>query len=438
MPGKHIVKNHRKLTRSSKLRAAALSIIEGGIAAVNTEVALREKIKFAGNKLKVERKTYDLSRFEKIYVIGFGKASLGASIVLEKILGKRITAGAVIDVKGGRLKRIKSHVGTHPFPSNRNLAATADIVALLKQASPRDLVLTIVSGGGSALLFWPFAAKLKNIVCVTKTLMENGVNINDMNKVRKHLSAIQGGQLVGLAGRATMISLIFSDVPGDDVSVISSGPTVLDKTTKAEAFAVIKDNEATEKCGIRLEDLTETPKDPAVFRKVQNVLVVNNSIAIQAMVNAARRLGFKPRIFSTAVTGEAREVGKFLVNSVKPGEVLIAAGETTVTKTGTGKGGRNQEVVLGALTDITRDTVVISVASDGRDNGSFAGALGDSETLLTAAKKKLSVNDYLKNNNSSEFFRKSGDYIETGVTGINIADLVLVVRGENSQRRQGK
>jgi len=423
----HLVRNYRTLA-TSELRAIALDIFEAGMTAVSTETAIRKHVAVNAGKLRVGKKVYALENYEKIFVIGCGKASVETARVLEKMLGKKITGGVVIDVRSAKLQRIKSIAGTHPFPSARNLKATAEIVAILKQVGSKDLIISIVSGGGSALLFWPHAIRLENYVCVIKNLMRAGATIKEMNTVRKHLSALKGGQLVKLAHSATMVSLIFSDVPGDDISMIASGPTVLDPTTIKDAKRILTKYGVAKTCKIIASDLVETPKDAGLFKKVQNVLVVNNVVAVRAMVEASRKAGFKPRVLSTALAGEAREVGEMLIKSVKHGEALIAAGETTVHIKGRGHGGRNQEVAMGALEKIPASIVLLAVSSDGHDNSATAGAIADTEVVKKAKKLRLDAKKYLAENNSFEFTKKTGSQVYTGLTNINISDLFLVLR----------
>lgn len=411
---------------SSKLREDALNIIKEGIRAVETSPVVRRTVSLKGNLLKVGNKTYQLQNFKRIFLIGFGKASLEACKELEKILGDKISAGVVIDLKKGKFKKIKSYVGTHPFPSGANVKATAQAVALLKQATAQDLVIAVVSGGGSALLSWPHIIKVSKLVSLTKQLMKKGATIQELNTVRKHLSEIQGGQFVKMAGPATVASLIFSDVPGDAIDVVASGPTVLDSTTVSDAKNVLKKYDLLD--SFVQEALIETPKDANIFRKVQNVLAVSNSVAIRAMVKKGKELGYKTKVFSTALTGEAREVGKLLAAKVRPGEMLVAGGETTVTIKGKGKGGRNQELALGALASISDDSVLVSVNSDGHDNSAAAGAIADILVKRKAQKLKLDPEKYLKQNNSFAFFKRTSGHVMTGNTGVNIADLVVVVR----------
>ncbi len=422
-----LIKN-RKMLATSALRRDALDIFEAGLEAINTTKVINSQVSLKGSKLKINKTVLNLDNFRNIFVIGIGKASYDAAKALEKIMGKRITDGLVLDVKGGPLKRMKSVVGTHPLPSLPNMKATGEIIALLKHVDSRDLVLSIISGGGSALLCWPYEMNCDELATITQTLMRGGATIEELNIVRKHLSEILGGQFARLAHPARIVSLIFSDVADDDLSVIASGPTVLDVTTIADAEKILDKYDVLKICSMPNCHLLETPKDPIYFKDVTNILLVNNQVATKAMMIKARELGYRAKIFSTRLVGEASEVGKMMVNLPKPGEAYIAAGETTVTVQGHGRGGRNQELVLGALMAITDGQLVASLASDGIDNGPAAGGLADQALQMKA--KKLGVNPatYLKNNNSFVFFNKVGGQIVTGQTGANVSDLMIALR----------
>lgn len=424
---RRLVLNYKKLA-TNELRRDALDIIEAGLSAAKTEKAIRRHVAVNGSNLRIGKKVYLLDNYKKVFVVGCGKAALETARVLEKMLGNKITAGAVIDTHAGKLRRIKSLVGTHPFPSAKNLRATSEIVAILKQAGPKDLIIVIVSGGGSALMFWPHSVRLQEFVCITRNLMRSGATIREMNTVRKHLSSLQGGQMIKQLGGATTVALIYSDVPGDDVNVIASGPTVFDSTTVRDAIRVLKKYSIDKVCKISKNDFVETPKDRRIFKKVQNVLVVNNNVAIQAMIKAAREKGFRPKLLSTALTGEAREVGAMLAQKAKAGQVLIAGGETTVRVIGKGRGGRNQEVVIGALLKLPKNTLVLALASDGHDNSPAAGALADNAFNTVAKKMNIDLKKGLRSNNSYAITKKMGCQIYTGTTDINISDLFLVLK----------
>ena len=353
---------------------------------------------------------------------------------MESILGSWITDGIILDVKGGPLKHMKSLVGTHPLPSFTNIRATAEIIGILKGVDSKDLVLVIVSGGGSALLCWPYQLTCDDMASITNALMNRGATIQELNTVRKHTSEIQGGHLARLAYPATVVGLIFSDVPGDDLSCVASGPTVLDTTTVKDAQHILKKYHVLQQCQLIHCDLRETPKDPIFFSHVTNELIVNNKMAVEAMNHQAQKLGYDSSIYSLTLTGEARESGKLFAGLAKPGEVLVAAGETTVTIQGNGKGGRNQEFVLGALEMLPAQSLVLSCASDGIDNGPVAGAFADDLVKVSARRKHLEVKTFLDENNSFSFFQKTKTAIKTGKTGINVSDLMVCLGGKNQKR----
>jgi glycerate-2-kinase len=414
----------------NKLRRDALAVLKTGLSAIDTQAAVRRICQLDGSVLKIGTHRYRLDKFDHVYVIGFGKASLEAAKALEQILGSRISDGIVLDVKRAPLKRIKSVAGTHPFPSMANMRATGEIMAMLKHVDSRDLVIAVVSGGGSALLCWPYQLKCDDITLLTKILMAKGASISETNIVRKHLSEIQGGQFARLAHPATVVGLIFSDVPGDDLGTVASGPTVLDRSTIDDARAVMSKYDLLRACKLPNCELRETPKDPVYFKKVKNVLAMGNKVAIEAMRQEAKRLGYRARVHSTTLVGEARDVGRRLAALPKPGEMVLAAGETTVTVRGKGKGGRNQELALGALLAVGDDGLVLSCASDGVDNSPVAGAIADAGIRIKAKKLRLDPVKFLAANNSLEFFRKTDGHIRTGVTGANVSDLMIAARSK--------
>ncbi len=424
---KHLIKNFDALAKTPA-RRDALKILEAGLIAVRTDLAIRTKIKIKKNILFAGSRKYNLSKFKNIYVIGFGKAAHAAAGELEKILGSRLTGGIVLSVAGGKLKKIKTLIGTHPLPSEQNISATGEIVEIIKKAESKDLVIAIVSGGGSALLCRPSGVKCDELAFITETLMRSGAEIREENVVRKHLSEILGGQFARLAYPATVLGLIFSDVPGDDISVVASGPTVMDTTTIKDAARVLAKYDIIKTCSLPTCNLTETPKDPIFFKHVHNVLVVANSLALETMKKEAKRLGYKVRLLSSSLEGEARSVGGRLATMPDNGEAVIAGGETTVTVAGHGKGGRNQELALGSLNHIIDGTVVVSCASDGQDNSPAAGAIGDLKTKQAAERLKLDVGAYLANNDSFPFMKMTKSQILTGVTEINISDLMIALR----------
>ncbi|MBI4117761.1 MAG: DUF4147 domain-containing protein [Parcubacteria group bacterium] len=423
-----IIKNFSELA-VTKLRKDGLGILQAGLLEVHPGKALKKKVFKKDGHLKVGDREYDLAKYRRVFVIGIGKSAFLAAKQLEAILGDVITDGIVLDVSGGKLKRMKSRVGTHPFPSLANMQATGEIMALLKEADSRDLLIVVVSGGGSALLCWPYGIKCEDVKNMTSALMKKGATIRELNTVRKHTSEILGGQLSRMAYPATIVSLIFSDVPGDDISMVASGPTVLDTTTVKDAAAILSAHKILEACRMPNCELSETPKDPIFFKNVHNVLIQNNVSVLDSMAHAAKEKGYAVEIFSSTVSGEASDVGAMLAAQAKSGVCLIAGGETTVSHVyHGGRGGRNLELVLSGLLAIDPDTLLISCASDGIDNTPFAGAIADAVTLKKVKEKKQDIGKALKENLSFDFFKKNGQYIDTGgSTGGNISDIMLVL-----------
>lgn len=430
---RHLVRNHRSLAATG-LRRDALAVLEAGLRAIDTKEAISRLCRLKGSKLFVGDKSWNLKSYDHVYVIAIGKAAADAGLALEKLLGDRITDGIALDVKRVPLRRMKSVAGSHPLPSVENMRATGEIMALLKHVDSRDLVIAVVSGGGSALLCWPFELKRQELVRITETMMKKGAAIQEINTVRKHLSEIQGGQFARLAYPATVIGLVFSDVPGDGLEVVASGPTVMDTTTTADARAIIERYDLLRACRLPNCELRETPKDPVYFERVANVLVMSNGAALDAMEAEARRRGYAVRVHSRALSGEARKVGAELAGLPRSGEIVLAAGETTVIVKGSGKGGRNQEAALGALSRVPDDGLVLSCASDGIDNTPAAGAIADAVTRRTAAQKRLDPAKALARNDSYAFFKAAGQHIITGVTGANVSDLMLSVRAKSLRK----
>jgi len=423
----HLIKNFRDLA-VTETRRDALEILEAGLKAINTHAAVKHAVKLRDSRLTINGQSWNLKEYKRIYVIGIGKAAAEAGCALEDLLGSRITGGILLDVKTVKTKILKSIAGTHPLPTEKNVRATAEILDLLRNLASDDLVIVIVSGGGSALLCQPYQIRCDQLARITEVLMKNGATIQEINTVRKHLSEVQGGQLARLAYPATMIGLVFSDVPGNDLDVIASGPTILDMTTVDDARAVIDRYELFTTCRIPDCDLRETPKDPIFFQHVTNILLICNGVALDAMERKARALKYKVRVYSKAQDGEARKAGELLAGLPKKGEVVLAAGETTVIVKGKGRGGRNQELALGALRAIKSDVLVLSCASDGIDNTPVAGAIADQMTKEGAERLHLNPKTFLDRNDAFAFFQKCGSFILTGVTGANVSDLMISIR----------
>lgn len=423
-----VIKNINALA-TTPLRRMALEIVEAGYEAIQTDHVMQQTLSVEGNTLKILNRTYDLQQFEHIYIIAFGKSSYLAAKTLEEILGERITKGYAIGVTEGEpLKRITTIVGTHPSPSDINVRATHQIIELLNTATERDLVLAVISGGGSSLLAAPYGVNVETQGMISKALMKAGADIHELNVVRKHMSEVKGGRLAAVTYPAKLVTLILSDVPGNDLSTIASGPTVMDSSTVDDARAIIDKYDILGMTELDTIDFSETPKDPTVFQHVENILILDPVTAVTAMEQKAKELGFTTRILSTTLEGEAHAVGKQLLDTVQPGEALIASGETTVTVLGNGIGGRNQEVILGNLSNIKENQVLIAAASDGHDNSDSAGAIADHDTLAKAKERGLDPQAYIESSDSFHFFQELEESLDTGVLDSNIADMFLAIQ----------
>jgi len=426
----HIIQNFDALAEDD-LRRDALAIAEAGYAAINVGDALRRTLRVTGDTLQVRNKTYSLID-RRILFVGVGKCAFTAAPAIEETLGERLSAGIALDVSNPpqNLKKIEAIVGTHPLPSVENERATARILALLAGCTEHDLVLFLISGGGSALLcsYEPpitFAEECS----LFSELTAHGAAIQELNTVRKHLSCARGGGLVRAAYPAEIISLIVSDVPGDELSTIASGPTVRDTSTVADARAVLAHY------GIPLtKNITfiETEKDERSFTRTENLLFLSSSTALEAMHSEAARRGYAVTVDDTPYAGEARELAHTFVENLHAApakSAFLAAGESTVTNlSGTGCGGRNQEMALAALLLLRPNELILPFASDGHDNTDAAGAIADVRACKHARTQNLTIDDHLANHRSYTFFHATGDALQTGYTGSNVSDLIIALK----------
>jgi len=376
------IQNYSELATTPE-RKIVLDLIETAISSIQPEKVLEN--------FTLE----DLDRYERVFLIGFGKGSAKVSSIIEEKLGEKLTEGYVIDVTSEQFKKIQLTIGTHPLPSQVNIDFTKRVVERFQnKLSEKDLVVVVVTGGGSALFELPRSLSLDELIKFNEELLKSGLNIQQMNEERKKLSQVKGGKLTKILSPAKVLGLIFSDVPGNDLSVVASGPT----------------------------------DDPSA----ENILMLSNKTALEAMKKKAEKLDLRTLEYSDQIQGEAREVGKLLIQKTEPNSILLAAGETTVTVHGNGKGGRNQELVLDALSNATieqsNNFVIASFDSDGWDNTGFAGAIGDSQTLRKSKELNLNPQKFLDENNSFEFFTKVGDGIITGRLPSNISDLIIVYK----------
>ncbi len=417
-----IIKNFKQIALS-KEREMLLDILDFGLQKTKPEVVLKSQIKRVKDTLYIQDLKIDLSKKKSVIVVAIGKMAGNTCAFLEKLLYDKIKKGFCIDVSDKDLKLIKHQTGTHPYPSKINATFSENIVKSVSHLSKDDLVLAVVSGGGSSLFCMPHEVECQKGAEIFKELTKKGANIEEINTVRKHLSLVKGGNLAKYAYPAEVVSLIFSDVPGDDISYIASGPTVKDHTTIQDAKRILKEYDVAYS-----GKFFETPKDDKYFERVHNILVCSNKIPLFAMQKRAKKHGIIAKILSFDLQGNAETIGKFLMENTEKGELLLAGGETTVKIKGAGKGGRNQHTALATLKYINKHLVFIACASDGYDNTEFAGAIADEITLKHARKKELNIDAYLENNDSFKFFEETGDFIYTGKTDINVSDLFMVYK----------
>lgn len=412
-------------------RSHAFTIFRAAVRAADPRQAVLAHVKIDGSALWVGKRRYRLADFDRIRVIGAGKASARMAQALQHLLGTRITDGwvNVPDGNAVRLRRIALHEAGHPIPDQRGVEGARRIAQIARDSSRRDLLICVISGGASALMPLPApGVTLARKKEITRRLLASGANIHEINTVRKHMSAIKGGHLAALAHPATIIALILSDVIGDNLSAIGSGPTAPDSTTCADAASVLK------RYGIPSPPLMETPKRPAA---VQNLIVGSNRQSIDIAAKKARELGYRPIVLSTTIDGETRDIARMHAalarEAIARGHrriCFLSGGETTVTIRGKGLGGRNQEFVLAATIALekTSGATIFSAGTDGIDGPTdAAGAIADSSTLLRASRLKLDPRSFLDNNDSYRFFERLGGLVKTGPTGTNVMDVRILL-----------
>lgn len=438
------------ISRADGMKRDALRAAEAAIEASDPALLVRKALSFERGRLKVGRFDRALSGYRRVVLVGGGKASGLMAVEAERILGDRLDRGLVIVPEYQRslprLRKVKFARSTHPLPSEKGAKGVGRMLGALAGSGRDDLVLVLISGGGSAMMPSPVqGVTVEELNRTTDLLLKSGAEIGEMNCVRKHLSQIAGGRLVEKTDGAELLALIISDVVGDDLSSVASGPTVADPTTFIEARRILEARKVWKKVSTSVREavqsgiegaVRETPKpgDP-VFERVSNVLVGSNAVAVSAAEAALKALGYEVTSVGS-VTGEAKTVGRRLAREARsaPGSgrwAVVWGGETTVTVRGDGKGGRNQELALGAAIELggSKRLAVVSFGTDGVDGGTTAaGAYSDSTTIRRARALGLDPRRYLRNNDSHTFFRALGDLVVTGPTGTNVNDVMMALR----------
>jgi hydroxypyruvate reductase len=430
----------------------ALACLTAGVEAAHPARAVERTVSLDGEWLQVADETYDLAAFDTLVVLGAGKAAAELARALERLLGDRLDDGSVVvdATPDPPLDRVANAVGEHPVPGDGSVRGANRVLDLARECDESTLVLAPFTGGGSALLVAPAAGlALDDVRDVTESLLAAGADVAELNAVRKHCSAVKGGLLARVCAPATVVSLLVSDVVGDDPAVIASGPTVPDPTTFASALDVL-DRYGVAAGAVRAHlergrdgAIAETPTadDPAFERTTTHVLASGRT-ALEAARETAAARGYTPCLLSASVEGEAREAGRFHAavaseveesgEPVAPPAVLLSGGECTVTVSGDGVGGPNGEFALAAALDVESGVVVGSVDTDGRDGSTdAAGGLVDAETVTDPREARAALAD----NDSHTYLDSSGVLLRTGRTGTNVNDLrVVVCEGDDAPR----
>jgi glycerate 2-kinase len=428
-------------------------IFRAALDAADAGKAILRQVRFDGSTLIAGRRRYRLADFERVQVIGAGKAGAGMARAVERLLGRKI-AGGLVNVKAGgtaRTRRVTLNQSGHPVPDERGLQGARRIEAMARAAGPRDLLICVISGGASALMPSPAdPVTLEEMQRTTRQLLASGATIHELNTIRKHICTLKGGQLARLAAPARVLALILSDVVGDDLDVIGSGPTVGDTSTFADAARILEKYgiDAPASVAARIErgvrgEIAENPRPGgAALSGVENLIVGSNRMAIDAAAKRARELGYRTLVLSTFIEGETRDIAsmhaaivKEMLSSgrpVRPPACILSGGETTVTVRGGGVGGRNQEFVLAAAMALEGfgPFTIFSAGTDGIDGETdAAGAIADEKTIGRAQSIGMDPREFLNNNDSYRFFERTKGLVKTGPTGTNVMDVRVMLVG---------
>lgn len=422
-------------------------IYQAAVGAVQPSNIIPQFLSIRNDNIQIADHIFPLDHFQNIYVLGAGKATAAMAHEVEKILTHRLYEGviAVRDVHHFPLKRIRSIVAGHPLPDNNSVIAAEEINKVLNKLKKSDLLIFLLSGGASSLMMdIPANCSLDEINKVFDGLLKSGATIQEMNVVRKHLSELKGGQLLRKCSSASVITFIMSDVIGNDIAVIGSGPTAADASTFADAIGVLEKYHLTKVAAhavmAHLQNgidgmIAETPKPgDGIFENVRNVIVADNTKALAAAKEKAVQLGYTAHIVTDNLSGLAEDAAReWVKNAVATGGkniCLLAGGETTVKVSGNGKGGRSQQFALAAALTLKdmNDVTLLAAGTDGSDGPTdAAGAVIDAQTIIEARAEGLDAAAYLHNNDAYHFFEKTGGLIKTGPTNTNVMDIVVTL-----------
>jgi glycerate 2-kinase len=434
-----------------QMRKEALEIFQSALKTINPERLIFDNLSLKGSTLYVKNHPCDLDKINNLYILGIGKAAAKMAQALEKILDNRITDGLVITKYGygETLHKIEVIEAGHPLPDESGLSGSKKIIEIAQKAGENDLILFLISGGGSALFTQPVnGISLQDIIQLTSLFLSSGATIYEINTLRKHISQVKGGRFAQFAYPAQVIGLILSDVIGDDPSFIASGPITADNTTYNKCWDILVKYNIRQKIPPSIKKhiekglqgkINETPKKAEpIFEQVKAVVIGNNRLALIQAKKEAELLGYNTFILSSYMRGEAKEVACFHSavakeiltshNPIKPPACIISGGETTVTLKGNGKGGRSQELALAAAIEIStwENIVAFCAGTDGTDGPTdAAGAVADSFTVQRAEEKGINAYKYAANNDSYNFFKQLNDLIITGPTYTNVMDIYI-------------
>lgn len=422
MEVKHTIKNFYELAKTKK-HEDLLKIVEAGYESINTQKVIEKNLILKGGILNIKGSEFDLDSYENIYIVGFGKVVCEATAAIEKILKDRIKGGAVIGIKSGVCSIVDDYQGTHPMPSTQNFKATEHIAKVGESATEKDLVIVVAGGGGSALLCSSEEERDQGQK-LYKDFLKTGGNIEELNTVRKHISKMKGGGLAKLLYPATVVGLVFSDVPGDDGSGVASGPTYKDKTTVVDAENILA------KYDISDFDLIETPKENKYFDKVHNILLLSNKDPLEAMEHKAISLGYEAEIIGDDFYGLKEEISKSLLEKAGPNRVVLAGGEmrVVVPEGCDGKGGRNDYLALHMSSLLKENQAFAAFASDGHDNTDAAGAVVDIDTKEKIKNEGIDLDQSMVCLDSYPVMEKVGALIFTGYLESNVSDLMVLLQ----------
>lgn len=424
------IKNADALARSP-LRKDMLALAEAAYASIETEQVLRSSVIVSGNMLTITpphgkdpsaSREFDLSNFDRVFIVGCGKVACQAAAVLENILGSRVTGGAVVGMVANVCDIVSTYKGTHPLPTSANFAASSHMEKIGSEATERDLVIAIIGGGGSAMLC-STEGECDQGQRLYDAFLRSGGTIDELNLVRRHISALKGGGLAKALFPATVVGLIFSDVPGGDPKTVASGPTYKDETTIADAQKVI------DRYSLGTYELTETPKEDKYFERVTNILLVSNETALQAIGEKARALGYELIIPECDPYAPCRELVLCMEGAAKPRSAVCLGAEPrlVIPEGGGGSGGRCSFTALEAFDLINEQQVFAAIASDGHDNSEAAGALVDRSTKEAQGAKGVDLAPYRAKCDSDTVLQMTDDLLMTGPVEANVSDLFILL-----------